>query len=94
MWCNPSFDPLELLDVGGSQSHQNSRHVFYNNFHGIVLVHDLTNRKSQLNLEKWLAEVFQRFGLFTSIVLWRTAVHQCFPNHAKCVTETRYLTDR
>ena len=61
--------PLELLDVGGSQSHQNSRHVFYNNFHGIVLVHDLTNRKSQLNLEKWLAEVFQRFGLFTSIVL-------------------------
>ena len=54
----------ELLDVGGSQSHRNSRHVFYNNFHGIILVHDLTNRKSQLNLEKWLAEVFQRFKLY------------------------------
>jgi GTPase SAR1 family protein len=50
----------ELLDIGGSHSHRNCRHVFYNNFHGIILVHDLSNRKSQQNLEKWLAEVFQR----------------------------------
>jgi Rab-like protein 3 len=49
-----------LFDVGGSHSHRNSRHVFYNNFHGIILVHDLSNRKSQQNLEKWLAEVLQR----------------------------------
>lgn len=27
---------------------------------GIILVHDLTNRKSQQNLQKWLAEVLNR----------------------------------
>lgn len=27
---------------------------------GIILVHDLTNRKSQENLQKWLTEVFNR----------------------------------
>lgn len=27
---------------------------------GIILVHDLTNRKSQENLQKWLAEVYNR----------------------------------
>ncbi|XP_035223706.1 rab-like protein 3 [Stegodyphus dumicola] len=48
---------VELWDVGGSSSHRNSRAVFYNSFHGIILVHDLTNRKSKQNLRKWLAEV-------------------------------------
>ena len=51
---------IELWDVGGSHSHRNSRHVFYSNFHGIILVHDLANRKSQQNLEKWLHEVLER----------------------------------
>jgi len=50
---------IELCDVGGSHSHRNSRHVFYNNFHGIILVHDLANRKSQQNLDLWLKEVLE-----------------------------------
>jgi len=29
---------------------------------GIILVHDLTNRKSQQNLQKWLEEVLNRDG--------------------------------
>ena len=29
-------------------------------FVGIILVHDLTNRKSQQNLQKWLAEVISK----------------------------------
>lgn len=29
-------------------------------FVGIILVHDLTNRKSQQNLQKWLAEVINK----------------------------------
>ena len=29
---------------------------------GIILVHDLTNRKSQLNLRQWLSEVLIREG--------------------------------
>ena len=29
-------------------------------FSGIILVHDLTNRKSHKNLRKWLAEIFTK----------------------------------
>ena len=49
----------ELFDVGGSHGHRNSRHVFYNNYQGLILVHDLTNRKSNSNLERWLREIVQ-----------------------------------
>lgn len=53
---------IELWDVGGSQNHKNTRSVFYNPTNGIILVHDLTNRKSQQNLQKWLEEVLNRDG--------------------------------
>lgn len=58
----PSQRPyfVELWDVGGSGSHRNARHVFYTPVHGIILTHDLTNRKSQVNLHRWLAEVLLR----------------------------------
>jgi len=48
---------IELWDIGGSYSHRNTRHVFYSLVHGIILVHDLSNRKSCLNLNRWLSEV-------------------------------------
>lgn len=48
---------IELCDVGGSHGHRNSRQVFYNNYQGLILVHDLTNRKSQQNLDRWLREI-------------------------------------
>lgn len=48
---------VELWDVGGSHSQRNTRHVFFHTVHGIILVHDLANRKSCLNLGRWLAEV-------------------------------------
>ncbi|KAK7108236.1 rab-like protein 3 isoform X2 [Littorina saxatilis] len=51
---------LELWDIGGSSSHRNSRSIFYHQVHGIILVHDLTNRKSHQNLRKWLAEVLNK----------------------------------
>ncbi|KAK7080440.1 Rab-like protein 3 [Halocaridina rubra] len=53
---------VELWDVGGNNSHKNARHVFYNQVHGIILVHDMTNRKSQLNLRQWLSEILLREG--------------------------------
>ena len=51
---------VELWDVGGWSAHQNSRSIFYNGADGVILVHDLTNRKSESNLRKWLAEVLNR----------------------------------
>ncbi|XP_011146609.1 rab-like protein 3 isoform X1 [Harpegnathos saltator] len=57
---------IELWDVGGSQNHKNTRSVFYNPTNvGIILVHDLTNRKSQQNLQKWLEEVLNKDGTFS-----------------------------
>lgn len=51
---------VELWDIGGFIHHENSRGVFYNPVNGIILVHDLTNRKSHQNLRKWLAEVLNK----------------------------------
>ena len=48
---------IEFVDVGGSQKHQRCRHLFFQDFDGIILVHDLTNRKSQSALDRWLAEI-------------------------------------
>ncbi|XP_058830203.1 rab-like protein 3 isoform X2 [Topomyia yanbarensis] len=53
---------IELWDVGGSISHKNTRGVFYNPTHGIILVHDLTNKKSQENLQRWLIEILNKDG--------------------------------
>lgn len=48
---------VEFWDVGGSQRYEVSRNVFYRDLDGLILVHDLTNRKSHGNLQHWLADV-------------------------------------
>ncbi|XP_043658027.1 rab-like protein 3 [Drosophila teissieri] len=53
---------VELFDVGGSLSHKNTRSVFYTGIHGIILVHDLTNGKSQEQLLDWLYEIVNKEG--------------------------------
>lgn len=53
---------IELFDIGGSMSHKNTRGVFYNPTNGIILVHDLTNRKSHENLQRWLYEMINKDG--------------------------------
>ncbi|KAL1454167.1 hypothetical protein WDU94_010447 [Cyamophila willieti] len=55
---------IELWDIGGRPAYANTRHIFYNSVDGIILVHDLTNRKSQENLSKWLLEVVNRESEF------------------------------
>ncbi|XP_070506502.1 rab-like protein 3 isoform X2 [Chironomus tepperi] len=53
---------IEFFDVGGSMSTMNARSVFYQQTNGIILVHDLTNRKSQQNLKNWLIEIINKDG--------------------------------
>ncbi|KAG9303383.1 hypothetical protein G9A89_013709 [Geosiphon pyriformis] len=48
---------VEFIDVGGSVKHQSSRNMFYHQINGIILVHDVSNRKSYYNLWRWIAEV-------------------------------------
>ena len=47
---------IEFWDIGGSRSHSIARKIFYSSFHGIILVQDLTNSKSENNLKKWLGQ--------------------------------------
>lgn len=47
---------IELWDIGGSRSHSIARKIFFHSFHGIILVEDLTNKKSEINLKRWLGQ--------------------------------------
>jgi len=51
---------LEFWDIGGSRGHKIARSFLYQDYHGIILVFDATNKKSRLNLNEWLLEVIQK----------------------------------
>ncbi|KAH8387049.1 hypothetical protein KR093_004394, partial [Drosophila rubida] len=53
---------VELFDIGGSLSHKNTRSAFYTGIDGVILVHDLTNGKSQEQLLDWLYEIVNKEG--------------------------------
>eukprot|EP00470_Lotharella_oceanica_P009168 CAMPEP_0170179522 /NCGR_PEP_ID=MMETSP0040_2-20121228/18168_1 /TAXON_ID=641309 /ORGANISM="Lotharella oceanica, Strain CCMP622" /LENGTH=223 /DNA_ID=CAMNT_0010423681 /DNA_START=150 /DNA_END=818 /DNA_ORIENTATION=+ len=48
---------LEFWDVGGSRKYQQTRQIFYSQINGIMLVFDLNNKKSYINLRKWIKEI-------------------------------------
>src|SRR5699024_608648 len=54
---------IEFWDVGGSRSHSIARKIFYTSYHGIILVQDLTNRKSEHNLKNWLGQALRHSAL-------------------------------
>lgn len=53
---------LEFIEVPSLTSHPASRKVFYQSVNGIILVHDLSNKKSYGNLWKWIGEVMEGRG--------------------------------
>lgn len=75
---------MELWDVGANPKFKKSRRVFYKpsaatqsstsieratpDVHGIILVHDLSNRKSFANLSGWLREVMREISSSNEIV--------------------------
>ncbi|CAH8557440.1 unnamed protein product [Schistosoma turkestanicum] len=90
---------IELWDIGGSSSHENTRSIFYQNLHGLILVYDCTNKKSQLNLRKWLSDVLGRsvvkrpetdIGGITSAVSGATATITSGSNCNGGVTNEKY----
>eukprot|EP00080_Pristionchus_pacificus_P010945 PDM70965.1 hypothetical protein PRIPAC_44361 [Pristionchus pacificus] len=46
---------IEVWDIDGSSAHRSAATVFLDGTCGIILVHDLSNRKSESNLGQWLA---------------------------------------
>ncbi|XP_070771367.1 rab-like protein 3 isoform X3 [Enoplosus armatus] len=64
---------IELWDVGGSvgsaSSVKSTRAVFYNSVNGIMLVHDLTNKKSSQNLYRWSLEALNKDSSPTGVIV-------------------------
>jgi Rab-like protein 3 len=48
---------VEFIDIGGSQRYEHSRYVFYKDIDGVILVHDLANKKSFEHLKSWYKEI-------------------------------------
>uniref|UniRef100_A0A0R3RS54 J domain-containing protein n=1 Tax=Elaeophora elaphi TaxID=1147741 RepID=A0A0R3RS54_9BILA len=46
---------IELWDIGGSTVHQKASVNFFEGATGAILVHDLSNKKSESNLSQWIA---------------------------------------
>ncbi|KAE9416540.1 hypothetical protein Angca_008939, partial [Angiostrongylus cantonensis] len=46
---------MELWDIGGSGAHRAASVVFLDGAAGAILVHDLSNKKSEENLPQWLS---------------------------------------
>ncbi|CAJ0603496.1 unnamed protein product [Cylicocyclus nassatus] len=46
---------MELWDIGGSGAHRAASAVFFDGAAGAILVHDLSNKKSEENLSQWLS---------------------------------------
>ncbi|GBC47494.2 RAB-like protein 3 [Rhizophagus irregularis DAOM 181602=DAOM 197198] len=53
---------VEFIDVGGSSKHKSSRNMFYHQINGIILVHDVSNRRSYYNLWNWVSEIIESEG--------------------------------
>ncbi|XP_063930557.1 rab-like protein 3 isoform X2 [Zophobas morio] len=78
-----SYD-IELWDIAGSACYRKSRFIFYDHFDGIILVHDVTNRKSYENLDEWLKEIYaaspQNHSHFYSRNLISERIPSCRPS--------------
>lgn len=53
---------VALFDVGGAPRFAESRALFYDAADALLLVHDLSNRRSYSNLRRWLREVAAHYG--------------------------------
>eukprot|EP00252_Welwitschia_mirabilis_P004665 TRINITY_DN14961_c0_g1_i2.p1 TRINITY_DN14961_c0_g1~~TRINITY_DN14961_c0_g1_i2.p1 ORF type:complete len:334 (-),score=72.34 TRINITY_DN14961_c0_g1_i2:285-1286(-) len=48
---------IELWDVSGHERYKDCRSLFYSQINGIIFVHDLSQRKTKSNLQKWATEI-------------------------------------
>ncbi|XP_043987256.1 rab-like protein 3 [Gambusia affinis] len=64
---------IELWDIGGSigsaSSVKSTRAVFYSSVNGIILVHDLTNKKSSQSLYRWSMEALNKDSSPTGVIV-------------------------
>ena len=55
------FRTLQVWDTGGQERYRPVLATCYKNAFGVILVYDVTNKKTFANLQQWLSEV-NEFG--------------------------------
>ncbi|EGG23208.1 Rab GTPase domain-containing protein [Cavenderia fasciculata] len=53
---------IEFVDVGGSAKYKITRPTYYTPINGLVVVYDLTNKNSLVNVKKWIFEVLNKLS--------------------------------
>ncbi|KAG0461488.1 hypothetical protein HPP92_021785 [Vanilla planifolia] len=48
---------VELWDISGHDRYKDCRLLLYNQIHGVIFVHDLSQRRTKAGLQKWAAEI-------------------------------------
>lgn len=48
---------VEIWDLSGHERYKDCRSLFYSQINGVIFVHDLSQRKTKVSLQKWAAEV-------------------------------------
>ncbi|KAI3874029.1 hypothetical protein MKX03_035398 [Papaver bracteatum] len=48
---------VELWDVSGHERYKDCRSLFYSQINGVIFVHDLAQRSTKTNLQKWASDV-------------------------------------
>ncbi|KAH7436572.1 hypothetical protein KP509_05G026300 [Ceratopteris richardii] len=48
---------VELWDLSGHERYKDCRPLFYSQINGVIFVHDCSQRKTKVSLQKWAAEV-------------------------------------
>jgi len=59
---------LSIVDLGGQPHFKTLRKLFYKGISGALLVFDLTNKNSMLNIENWIQEIFDSVGRVPIVV--------------------------
>ncbi|KAI3970854.1 hypothetical protein MKX01_024501, partial [Papaver californicum] len=56
---------VELWDISGHGRYKDCRSLFYSQINGVIFVHDLAQRSTKINLQKWASDVAAT-GTFSS----------------------------
>ncbi|KAK6150518.1 hypothetical protein DH2020_015450 [Rehmannia glutinosa] len=48
---------VELWDISGHDRYKDCRSLFYSQINGVMFVHDLSQRRTKISLQKWAAEI-------------------------------------
>lgn len=61
---------VSLFDVGGAPRFAHARDLFYDDADALLLVHDLSNRRSYANLRRWLRELSAHYRRAPTPTRW------------------------